>query len=112
MGTFAFWLSNQEKVEVEAIIDSDSHFKYESLIFKAKKKDGSIIMIDRRDIILDDEQILIDELADILYHSKSPIHNKRYSIIMKQFIIKGVPYVQRLWECKPKQQTIDLFVAG
>jgi hypothetical protein len=27
MGTFALWRSNQEKVEVEAFIDSDSHFK-------------------------------------------------------------------------------------
>jgi hypothetical protein len=112
METYALWLSNQEKVEVEAIIDSDPSYKYESLVFRAKKKDGSIIMIDRRDIILDEEQILIDELADILYHSKSPVHHERYSIIMKQFIIKGVPYVRRLGERKPKQQTFNLFDAG
>jgi hypothetical protein len=112
MGTFALWLSKEEKVEVEAVIDSDPSFKYDSLSFKAKKQDGSTILIDRRDIILDEEQILIDELADILYHSKSPVHNERYSIIMKQFIFKGVPYAKQLWERKPKQEIMDLFVAG
>jgi hypothetical protein len=109
MGTFALWLSNQEKVEVEAVIDSNPYFKYDSLSYKVKKKDGSIMMIDRSDIILDEEQLLIDELADILYNSKSPVRNKRYSIIMKQFIYKGVPYARRLGERKPKQQTFNLF---
>jgi len=112
MGTCALWLSNQEQVEVEATIDSNSFFKYESLSFIAKKQDGSSIVIDRRDILLAEEQVLIDELAEILYHSKSPVHNERYSMIMKQFITKGVPYVKRLWDRKPKQQTFDLFDAG
>jgi hypothetical protein len=112
MGTQALWLTNQEKVEVESIIDSNPSMKYESLVFLAKKEDGSVIMIDRRDIILDEEQVLIDELADILYSSKAPVHNERYSIIMKQFIFKGVPYVKRLWDRKPQQQTLDLFDAG
>ncbi|WP_155702316.1 hypothetical protein [Paenibacillus psychroresistens] len=112
MGTQALWLTNQEKVEVESIIDSNPSMKYESLVFMAKKEDGSVIMIDRRDIILDEEQVLIDELADILYSSKTPVHNERYSIIMKQFIFKGVPYVKRLWDRKPQQQTLELFDAG
>jgi hypothetical protein len=112
MGTFALWLSNQEKVEVQAIIDTNPCFKYDSLIYKVKKKDGSIIMIDRSDIILDEEQLLIDELADILYSNKSPVRNERYSIIMKQFIFKGVPYARRLSERKPKQQMFNLFDAG
>lgn len=112
MGTFAIWLSNQEKVEVEAVIPSDPYFKYESLMFKAKKKDGSTIMIDRSDIILEEEQVLIDELADILYQSKSPVQNKRYSTIMKQFIFNGVPYARRLRDRKPIQQSFNLFDAG
>ena len=109
MGTHALWLTNQEKVEVESILESKSSMKYESLIFLAKKEDGSVIMIDRRDIILDEEQVLIDELADILYTNKTPVHNERYSIIMKQFLFKGVPYAKRLKDRKPKQQTFELF---
>jgi hypothetical protein len=31
---------------------------------------------------------------------------------MKQFIVKGVPYVKRLGDRKPKQQTLELFDAG
>jgi hypothetical protein len=112
MGTSALWLTNEEKVEVESIIDSTPSMKYESLVFLAKKEDGSVIMIDRRDIILDEEQVLIDELADILYSRKTPVHNERYSIIMKQFIFKGVPYVKRLGERKPKQQSFELFDVG
>jgi hypothetical protein len=112
MGTQALWLTNQETVEVESILDSSPSMKYDSLVFLAKKEDGSVIMIDRRDIILDEEQLLIDELADILYCNKIPVHNERYSIIMKQFIVKGVPYVKRLGDRKPKQQTLDLFDAG
>jgi hypothetical protein len=112
MSTFALWLSHQEKVEVEAVIDSNPCFKYDSLIYKAKKNDGSIIMIDRSDIILDEEQLLIDELADILHSNKSPVRNERYSIIMKQFIYKGVPYARRLRERMPKQQTLNLFDVG
>jgi hypothetical protein len=112
MGTHALWLTNQETVVVESVLDSSPSMKYESLVFLAKKEDGSVIMIDRRDIILDEEQLLIDELADILYSSKTPVHNERYSIIMKQFIVKGVPYVKRLGDRKPKQQTLELFDAG
>jgi hypothetical protein len=112
MGTHALWLTNQEKVEVESILDSSSSMKYESLVFLAKKEDGSVIMIDRRDIILDEEQVLIDELADILYTNKTPVHNERYSIIMKQFIFKGVPYAKRLCDRKPKQQAFELFDVG
>lgn len=112
MGTFAFCLSKQEKVEIEAIFDSNPSFKFGNMIYQAKQKDGTITMIDRGDIILDEEQVLIDELADILYQSKSPVQNKRYSIIMKHFIFKGVPYVRNLSERMPKQQSLDFFVAG
>jgi hypothetical protein len=115
METFALWLSKQEKVEVEAIIDSNPTGKYKNLSFRAKQKDGSIIMIERQDIILDEEQVLIDELAEILYHSKLQSQHERYSFIMKQFIVRGVPYVNRLWNRKPKinqQVTLDLFDAG
>lgn len=112
METFALWLSKQEKVEVEAVIDSNPTGKYKSLSFRAKQKDGSIIMIERQDIILDEEQVLIDELAEILYHSKLQSQHERYAFIMKQFIVRGVPYVNRLWNRKPKlnqQITLDLF---
>lgn len=111
----ALWLSRQEKVKVEAIIDSNPSNKYKSLSFRAKQKDGSIIVIDRHDIILDEEQVLIDELAEILYHSKLQSQHERYSFIMKQFIVSGVPYVNRLGNRKPRmnqQVTLDLFGVG
>jgi hypothetical protein len=115
MVTSALWLSKQEKVEVEAIIETNPNGKYKNLTYRVKKKDGSTILIDRQDIILDEEQILIDELAEILYHSKLKSQHERYSFIMKHFIVKGVPYVSRLWNRKPKvnqQQTLDLFGVG
>ncbi len=111
----ALWLSKQEKVEVEAIIDLNPSSKYKTLSFRAKKKDGSIIVIERHDIILDEEQILIDELAEILYHSKLQSQHERYSFIMKQFIVRGVPYVNRLGIRKPRmhhQVSLDLFGVG
>jgi hypothetical protein len=112
METFALWVSKQEKVEVEAVIDPNPSNKYKNISFRAKLKDGSTIMIDRQDIILDEEQLLIDELAEILYHRKLQSQHERYAFIMKQFIIKGVPYVNRLGHRKPKlnqQLSIDLF---
>jgi hypothetical protein len=55
---------------------------------------------------------MIDELANILYHSKQPVQHERYSYIMRQFIMKGVPYVNKLQTKKPQQQSLDLFNAG
>lgn len=112
MGTPAYWLSGQEKVEVEAVVETNGYGKYISPRFQAKRQDGSMTLIDRSDIILEDEQALIDELAQILYTSKQPVQHERYSVIMRQFIVKGVPYVSKLKNRKPQQQTLDLFHAG
>ena len=109
MGMSALWLSTQEPVVVEEILEPGDFKKYNSPRFHARRQDGTTIMIDRRDIILEEEQALIDELAHILFNSKNPVQHERYAIIMRQFIIKGVPYVNRLQKRKPHQESLDLF---
>lgn len=112
MSANALWLSMQEPVMVETVVESTDVSRYGSPRYQARRQDGSLIMIDRSDIILAEEQLLIDELAHILYNSKNPVQHERYSVIMRQFIGKGVPYVSWLRKRKPEQQTIDLFDAG
>jgi len=112
MGTMAYWLSGQERVEVEAIVETNSYGKCWSPRFQAKRQDGSITTIDRSDIILEDEQALIDELAHILYSSKYPVQHERYAVIMRQFLVRGVPYVAKLRNRKPHQEALDLFSVG
>ena len=112
MGTGAFWLSRQERVEVESIVHSDPYEKYKATQFQVRRYDGSRMTIDRRDIILEDEQQLIDELAGILYSGRKDAQHERYASIMRQFLVNGVPYVSRLMTRKPKanhQQSLDLF---
>ncbi len=112
MARTAFWLSKKETVEVEQILEKTQYARYATPKFQARLQDGSKIMIDRSDIILDEEQAMIDELAQILYHSKQPGQHERYAYIMRQFIVNGVPYVNRLQTSKPQQQTLDFFHAG
>lgn len=112
MGTGAFWLSRQERVEVEELVHADPHERYKLPKFQVKRYDGSRTTVDRRDIILEDEQQLIDELAAILYGGRKEAHHERYAFIMRQFLVNGVPYVSRLMTRKPKsnhQQSFDLF---
>lgn len=110
MGTPAYWLSAQEKVEVEAVFENRQYGRCWNPRFQAKRADGSRAWIDRADIILDEEQALIDELSMILQSSKHPLQHERYAFIMRQFIMKGVPYVSCLKTRKPEQ--LDLFHAG
>ncbi len=112
MARSAYWLSKKETVVVEQILEKTPYGRYATPKFQATLQDGSRIMIDRSDIILDEEQAMIDELAHILYHSKQPAQHERYAYIMRQFIINGVPYVNRLQTRKPQQQSLDLFHAG
>lgn len=112
MSVNGLWLSKQESVVVEAVVEATDVTRYGSPRFQVRRQDGSMITIDRSDIILADEQQMIDELAQILYSSKNPVQHERYSVIMRQFIVKGVPYVSWLRKRKPVQQSIDLFDAG
>lgn len=116
MGTVAYWLSRQEKVEVEEVIDAQPYHKYTHPTFRIRRSDGSTVLIERRDILLQEELKLIDELAHILYHQKNPpAKHARYADIMRYFLLKGVPYVTRLQMKKPvhvHQQMLDLYDAG
>lgn len=111
MGTNAVWLSRQERVQAEPVA-SEPPGKYRNVVFQAKSGDGSLHLIDRTDIILDEEQEMIDELAHIVFSLKNPAGNARYALIMKQLISRGVPYAGWLMKRKPRQESMDLFHAG
>jgi hypothetical protein len=111
MGTNALWLSRQERVQAEPA-DGGRTGKYRNVVFQARSCDGSVHWIDRTDILLDEEQAMIDELAHIVFSSKNPAQNGRYALIMKQLISRGVPYAGWLMKRKPRQESIDLFHAG
>lgn len=112
MKSFGTWLSNQERVEVEDVIEVKSYGKLSTPRFRVRRQDGSTVTIDRREIILDEEQALVEELSAILSQHQQPVRHERYAVIMKQLISRGVPYASRLWKDRPKQQTIDLFDVG
>lgn len=115
MRTSAYWLSRQERVEVEERIEEKPYRKYANPVFRVRRMDGSAALVERRDILLQEEEQLIDELAHILYHSKQPAKHERYAWIMRYFLANGVPYVHRLQMKKPAgagQQMLDLCDVG
>jgi len=99
-------------VEVVSVIEVNGYGKFPAPRYRVRRMDGSTLTVDRRDIILDEEQALIDELSRILSQSDQPARHERYSAIMRQFISRGVPYASRLRKDKPGQQIFDLFDAG
>lgn len=111
MGTNAVWLSRQERVMAEPAADGRPG-KYRNALFQVRCADGSMHVIDRTDIILDEEQAMIDELAHIVFSLKNPAGHARYAMIMKQLISRGVPYAGWLMKRKPRQASIDWFHAG
>jgi hypothetical protein len=113
MSTNALWISHQERVEVLSSVqlDQHAHKRYMEPKYRARRSDGSIVMIERRDILLREEEEIIDELAHILNQSHNPARNERYSHIMHYLIRKGVPFTTRLQNQLPKhrlQQSLDL----
>ena len=105
MGAAAYWLSRQEKVEVEAIIHANPHQRYAHPIFRIRRSDGTSAEVERRDILLQEEEQLIDELAQILYHSSLSAKHPRYAELMRYFLAQGVPYVHRLRLKRPPKET-------
>lgn len=112
MKAFGTWLSNQERVEVESVIEGKRYGKFASPRYRIRRQDGSTAIIDRREIILDEEQALVEELHAILSRHRHPVKHERYAVIMKQLIARGVPYASRIGKDKPKQQSLDWFDAG
>lgn len=94
-GELALWISQQERVEVIAVSGNPA-FKYAEPTYQARRFDGSIVSIGRKDILLPEEERLIDELADILRRSSNPARHDRYGIIMLSLMRKGVPFRHKL----------------
>jgi hypothetical protein len=115
MGAAAYWLSRQERVEVESVIHANPHQRYSAPVFRIRRSDGTFAEVERSDILLQEEERLIDELAQILYHSSLKAQHHRYAELMRYFLAQGVPYVHRLRLKKPEQENqavMDLFDAG
>lgn len=102
MGNSALWLSQHEKVQVKEIV-RNRHQRYAVPLYCVILSDGSQRWIQRNDIVLEEEEKLIDELARILYRSKYPARHVRYAEIMRHLLANGVPYVERLQSKKPQQ---------
>jgi len=111
METNALWLSGRERVKAEPVA-GDRTAKYRDAVFRARLADGSVRLIDRRDILFDDEREMIDELAGIVFSSKNPARHERYVWLMKQLIGRGVPYAGWLMKRKPRQVSLEWFHAG
>ncbi|GIQ69585.1 hypothetical protein XYCOK13_24090 [Xylanibacillus composti] len=109
MRTKGLWLSMDEVVEVESVTEGMPYERYRSPMFKVKRQDGSAAEVERRDILLTEEEQLIDELATILYSSKNPARHERYAAIMRQLIMQGIPYVSQLQRRKPQQEALNLY---
>jgi len=116
MGASALWLSRQERVEVEDVVDANPYGRYKHPVFRIRRSDGTAVEVERRDILLQEEERLIDEMAQILYHSGNPAaRHPRYAELMRYFLAQGVPYVHRLQMKKPVQAAqiaFDLYDAG
>ncbi|TMV47893.1 hypothetical protein FE783_20945 [Paenibacillus mesophilus] len=90
----ACWLSREEQVQVVIAPSQNRYSKYPTTRFKAARKDGSHVFIDRQDILLEEEEKLIDELST---------RSERYSIILKQLMKQGVPFNQPLQQRMAKR---------
>lgn len=112
MRKMGLWLSMDEVVEVESVTEGKPYERYRSPMFKVKREDGTAAEVERRDILLREEEPLIDELAAILYSCKNPVRHERYAAIIRQLIMQGIPYVSQLQRRKPQQEALNLSDVG
>ena len=111
MSNRALWLSHQEWVEIISQQGKPTHEKYKDPEYKVRCSDGTTAWISRQDLLLQEEEKMIAELALILNRDRNPAKNERYFSIMNHFIKCRVPYVKRLEHQlakKPFQQTMNL----
>lgn len=108
----ASWLSRQERVEVVKCPVTTKPKIWHSSSYRAKCQDGSLVLIERKDILLEEEEVLIDELARILKTYNNPQRSDRYSLILRQLMKNEVPFYrpleQRLSESKSNQLLLSM----
>lgn len=92
----ASWLSHQERVEVVKVPIATKTKTWNSSSYRAKRQDGSLVFIERNDILLEDEETLIEELARILKTYNNPQRSDRYSLILRQLMKNEVPFYRPL----------------
>lgn len=113
-GGTALWISQQERVDIMEVTGS-VNLKYAEPAYRVKRKDGSVVTVGRKDIVLAEEEQLIEELADILRRFPNPARHERYGFIMLSLMRKGVPFRQKLearLPAKHGQQTMILSEVG
>ncbi|MFC0212500.1 hypothetical protein ACFFK0_08500 [Paenibacillus chartarius] len=108
-GTTAWWISQQERVELVEVA-GNTGLKYAEPSYRVRRKDGSVVTVGRKDIVLSDEEKLIEELADILRRSGNPARHERYGFIMLSLMRKGVPFLSRLESRLPAKHVQQSFV--
>lgn len=108
----ASWLSREERVEVVKCPVTTKTKVWHSTSFRTKRRDGSLVLIERKDILLEEEEVLIDELARILKTYNNPKRSDRYSLILRQLMKNEVPFYkpleQRMSESKNEQLLLRL----
>ena len=92
----ACWLSHEERVEVVGYKSRNKLSTYAETQYRALRTDGSMVLINRKDILLEDEEKLIDELASILKVFNNPTRSERYGLIFKSLMKQGTPFHKRL----------------
>ncbi|KIL41086.1 hypothetical protein SD70_09840 [Gordoniibacillus kamchatkensis] len=108
------WISQQERVDILEVIGS-ANLKYAEPVYRVRRKDGTVATVGRKDIVLAEEELLIEELADILRRFPNPARHERYGFIMLSLMRKGVPFRQKLEARLPAkygQQTMVLSEVG
>ncbi|MDQ0896399.1 MULTISPECIES: hypothetical protein [unclassified Paenibacillus] len=108
----ASWLSREERVEVVKCPVTTRPKTLHSSAYRAKRQDGSVVFIERKDILLEDEETLIEELARILKTYNNPQRSDRYSLILRQLMKNEVPFYrpleQRMSESNNEQLLLRL----
>ncbi len=97
----AIWRSHNETVEVTRAISSKL---WKDTKFRIKCKDGTTQLVERADILLNEEEALIEELASILKQYRQPPRSARYKEIMFRLLETGVPFNERLKSLMEKER--------
>lgn len=115
MGMYAVWLSGKQKVVVLEAVEKRMDGRSEEGWFKVELHDGSIMELGRKDLLFQEEEKMINELAGILIQKINPAKSDRYFSIMHYLMERNVPYVNYLQSKlihKPKQQALELSDVG
>jgi hypothetical protein len=105
----AKWISMDEPVEVVSVV-KENKYSYQDIRFLVKRADGNFVSIERIDILLQEEEAMISELASIFRKYNNPFRSERYKLIMRTLVKEHIPFGKQLMKLReqPNNQPILL----